>query len=72
MDLTIETQDSGSWTVLQVAGELDLHTSPALSDRISELLDAGTRRLAIDLEQVGFMDSSSLGIMGTANWRWSV
>lgn len=66
VDLTIETQRSGSWTVLQVAGELDLHTSPALRDRISELLDTGTSRLAIDLEHVGFMDSSSLGILVSA------
>lgn len=66
MDLTIETQRSGSWTLLLVAGELDLHTSPSLRDRISELLDAGTSKLAIDLEQVSFMDSSSLGILVTA------
>jgi anti-sigma B factor antagonist len=66
VDLTIETQLNGSWTVLQVAGELDLHTSPALRDRISELLDAGTGRLAIDLEHVGFMDSSSVGILVAA------
>lgn len=66
MDLTIETQRSGAWTVLRVAGELDLHTSPPLRDRISELLDGGTSRLAIDLEQVSFMDSSSLGILVAA------
>lgn len=66
MDLTIETKRSGTWTVLQVAGELDLHTSPALRDGISEALDGGTHKLAIDLEHVGFMDSSSLGILVTA------
>jgi anti-sigma B factor antagonist len=49
-----------------VAGELDLHTSPALRDSISKLLDDGTSKLAIDLEHVGFMDSSSLGILVTA------
>ena len=47
----------------------DLHTSPALRDRISDVLDAGTNRLAIDLEHVGFMDSSSLGILVTAMKR---
>ena len=50
----------------RLSGELDLHTSPALRDRISKLLDDGTSRLAIDLEHVGFMDSSSLGILVTA------
>ena len=63
MDLTIDSQRLGAWTVLQVSGELDLHTSPALRDSISDLLEAGTSRLAIDLEHVGFMDSSSLGIL---------
>lgn len=69
MDLTIETQRSGSWTILLVAGELDLHTSPTLRDSISELIDGGTNKLAIDLEHVGFMDSSSLGILVTAMKR---
>lgn len=66
MDLTIESQQAGAWTVLQVSGELDLHTAPALRDRISELLDGGTTKLAIDLAQVGFMDSSSLGVLVAA------
>lgn len=63
MDLTIDSQHVGTWTVLRVSGELDLHTSPALRDSVSELLATGTSRLAIDLEHVGFMDSSSLGIL---------
>lgn len=63
MDLTIDSQRVGMWTVLHVSGELDLHTSPTLRDRVFELLEAGTSRLAIDLEHVGFMDSSSLGIL---------
>ena len=66
MDLTIESQRVGTWTVLQVAGELDLHTSPALRESVSEILEAGTNRLAIDLAHVGFMDSSSLGILVVA------
>lgn len=66
MDLTIDSQRVGTWTVLQVSGELDLHTSPALRDSVSKLIEAGASRLAIDLEHVGFMDSSSLGILVTA------
>jgi anti-sigma B factor antagonist len=66
MDLTLESRPHGSWTILHVAGELDLHTSPALQDRLTELLDDGVSRLALDLEGVGFMDSSSLGVLVTA------
>lgn len=63
MDLTVDRRSVGTWTVLAVSGELDLHTAPVLRDRIFELLDTGTSRLAIDLERVAFMDSSSLGIL---------
>ncbi len=66
VDLTIDSRRMGTWTVLEVSGELDLHTSPDLRDSVSELLEAGTTKLAIDLEHVGFMDSSSLGILVTA------
>jgi anti-sigma B factor antagonist len=52
--------------VLHVSGELDLHTSPALRDALSEFLGSGTTKLAVDLEDVGFMDSSSLGILVTS------
>lgn len=63
MDLTIDRDSVGMWTVLRVSGELDLHTSPTLRDDVFELLEEGTSRLAIDLEHVGFMDSSSIGIL---------
>jgi anti-sigma B factor antagonist len=63
VDLTIDSRRAGAWTVLEVSGELDLHTSPALRDKVTELLEAGTTKLAIDLERVGFMDSSSLGVL---------
>jgi anti-sigma B factor antagonist len=66
VDLEIDSQRQGPWTVLRVSGELDLHTSPALRDAISEILGSGTTKLAIDLEHVGFMDSSSLGILVTS------
>ena len=66
VDLEIDSQREGAWTVLRVSGELDLHTSPVLRDAISEILGSGTTKLAVDLEHVGFMDSSSLGILVTS------
>ena len=55
------TRPQGRWTVVEVAGELDLHTSPALRDQVLGLIEEGTGFLAIDLTKVDFMDSSSLG-----------
>jgi len=65
MDLAIEDGSSGSWTVVRVAGELDLHTSPQLRDHVLAMVGASPMRLALDLSEVDFMDSSSLGMLIT-------
>jgi anti-sigma B factor antagonist len=61
MDVIGQTRTQGAWTVVEVAGELDLHTSPPLREHMLELIDGGTDRLALDMTRVDFMDSSSLG-----------
>jgi anti-sigma B factor antagonist len=65
MELNLESRDHGSWTIIRVGGELDLHTSPLLQERLGQLLEQGVTRVALDLEDVGFMDSSSLGVLVT-------
>jgi anti-anti-sigma factor len=65
VDLVIENESSGSWTVVRVAGELDLHTSPQLRDHVLAMLGPTPSRLALDLSAVDFMDSSSLGMLIT-------
>jgi anti-sigma B factor antagonist len=57
------TRTQGRWTVVEVAGELDLHTSPALRDHVLGLIEDGTGFLALDMTKVEFMDSSSLGAL---------
>ena len=69
MELTLEARSEGPWTVLAVEGELDLHTSSALSDRLRELGEGETPRVAVDMTQVGFMDSSGLGVLVAASKR---
>jgi anti-sigma B factor antagonist len=66
MELTFETRTERSWTVLMVEGELDLHTSPSLNDRLLELGDAGSTHIAVDMTRVSFMDSSGLGVLVAA------
>lgn len=65
MDVIGQTRTEGPWTVVEVAGELDLHTSPPLRDHLLELIRGGVDHLALDLTQVDFMDSSSLGSLVT-------
>jgi anti-anti-sigma factor len=65
MDLVLENATSGSWTVVRVEGELDLHTSPQLRDHVLALIGESPPNVVLDLSAVGFMDSSSLGMLVT-------
>lgn len=47
--------------MLQVDGEVDIYTAPKLREKLVELIDAGNDRIVVDLEGVGFMDSTGLG-----------
>ena len=63
MDLTFTSRTHEGWTILSVAGELDLQTSPQLTAAINDALEDGPPLLALDLASVPFMDSSSLGVV---------
>jgi anti-sigma B factor antagonist len=65
MELTLEDATSRDWRVVRVAGELDLHTSPQLRDHVLELLGEPPVRIALEMSEVSFMDSSSLGNLVT-------
>ena len=63
IDLTIDARVEGDWDVVVVRGEVDLYTSPTLRAAIERSLDRGARRVLVDLRDVGFMDSSGLGVL---------
>ncbi|HEX5494420.1 MAG TPA: STAS domain-containing protein [Mycobacteriales bacterium] len=63
MDITLNSRDELGYTVLEVAGEVDVYTAPTLRDRITDLLDGGHRRLVVNLTTVEFIDSTGLGVL---------
>ncbi|HEX6231438.1 MAG TPA: STAS domain-containing protein [Actinomycetota bacterium] len=63
IELQLDSRVEGIWTILDVAGEVDLSTAPSLRDELNSLVESGTRKLVVNLEQVGFMDSSGLGVL---------
>jgi anti-sigma B factor antagonist len=52
MDLGLEVHERDGWTVLSVSGEIDMATAPSLRERLHALLD-----------DVGFLDSTALGVL---------
>lgn len=55
--------------VIVVHGEVDLFTAPEFKERISASIDAGVERIVVDLTEVTFIDSSSLGVLIGAHKR---
>jgi anti-sigma B factor antagonist len=46
--------------LLAVCGELDIATVPELRERLDAAVDAGVKRLVLDLSEVAFMDSIAM------------
>jgi anti-sigma B factor antagonist len=68
IQLTEDTFDP-SGLVVTVSGELDIATAPALRDRLTAAIDAGTQRLVIDLSAISFLDSVALATIVHAKQR---
>ncbi len=56
-------------TVVSLAGELDLESSPRLDEVVGRLISRGHARLVLDLADLGFIDSIGLSALLTAQRR---
>ena len=61
--MTVTTTEARGCTLVTIAGELDIYTSPNLGEAISELIREGSSNLVIDLTSVEFLDSTGLGVL---------
>lgn len=62
--VTITVRKAGNATILELKGPLKMgEAEQAFSDQVQDLLNAGTRNLAINLAGVPEMDSSGIGAL---------
>jgi anti-sigma B factor antagonist len=61
-DVTSEPVGDGI-VVMAVAGEADLHNAPALKEHALAAIAAGVTRIVIDLTDVTFLDSTTIGVL---------
>lgn len=53
----------GDVRVLHVAGDVDFDAAPQFKRQITSRIDAGERRIVVDLSQVTFIDSTAIGVL---------
>lgn len=63
MELGLVVREQDAWSVLTVSGEIDIATAPGLRERLHGLLADNKQQLVVDLDDVGFLDSTALGVL---------
>jgi anti-sigma B factor antagonist len=61
--VNINFVERGGSLILVVDGELDLATAPQLDEALTRAQAGGVSELVVDLDQVGFVDSSGLHVL---------
>ena len=59
-DLTIDIRREADAAVVTPRGEVTVFTSPALRQRLREVIEGGARRIVMDLSAVEYVDSSGV------------
>jgi len=66
VDVQLKTRTVDGVSILEVAGELDIYTSPKLKSAIQNALTSGRARLVVNLLRTTYLDSTALSVLTTA------
>ena len=61
MDLKLGHYARDGIEVIDVQGEIDIYTAPRLRELLINLVSEGNYQLVVNLDKVGFLDSTGLG-----------
>lgn len=63
MDIAIREVAEVGVTILDIKGEIDLYNAPDIKDTIKQQIDAGKKKIIINLKDVVYIDSSGIGAL---------
>ena len=63
MDLKLGHYAKDGIEVIDVQGEIDMYTAPRLRELVIDLVSKGSYQLVVNLDEVGFLDSTGLGVL---------
>lgn len=58
-----QIRNDGDNVILDLAGDVDMHSSPALREELLKVVNRGAQVIVINLQDVEFMDSSGLATL---------
>ena len=63
MDVSVRVSELGPWAVARIDGDVDVATAPRVREQLINLLTDRGPFLVVDLDGVGFLDSTGLGVV---------
>jgi anti-sigma B factor antagonist len=63
VDLKLGHYSKDGIEVVTVEGEIDIYTAPRLRELLIDLISKNSYQLVVNLEKVGFLDSTGLGVL---------
>jgi len=66
MDLSVNERTVDAHEVVEVRGEVDVHSAGKLRDQLIAVIDSGKPSVVVDLNQLQFIDSTGLGALVAA------
>ncbi len=66
MELDIKSERGTDVCYVRLEGEIDVYTAPRLKEELVSVVESGCPNVVVDMEKVGFIDSSGLGVLVSA------
>ncbi|MGH3843703.1 MAG: STAS domain-containing protein [Pseudonocardiaceae bacterium] len=63
MDLKLDHYDRAGIVVVDIQGEIDIYTAARLRELLIDLVSKNNYQLVVNLDKVGFLDSTGLGVL---------
>jgi anti-sigma B factor antagonist len=63
VDLKLGHYSKDGIEVVDVEGEIDIYSAPRLRELLIDLVSTNNYQLIVDLDKVGFLDSTGLGVL---------
>jgi anti-sigma B factor antagonist len=61
--LSVQISELDGWALARVDGDVDISTAPRLREHLIGVITGGQPRIVLDLDGVGFLDSTGLGVI---------